>query len=528
MRHGLAVSTLLCALAVAGGAWAKTHTVATSDKTVDGSTLGVKAGDTICLQAGSRANLTIKNVSGSKAAPVLITNCGGRVRIDKATSHGLLVIGCTHFRLSGSGDASHEYGILIGKTPKGSQGLALAGKSSDYEVDHLEIEQSGFAGIMSKTDPSCADPDLRGFVQRNTHFHHNTIHDVGGEGFYVGYSWWPQRDDVDCSGKKVTFYPHAIEGVSIHHNRIERTGWDALQMGCARKDATIHHNVIRDYGLAKVQYQTSGMQINAGTAAHIVANDLRRGEGGGLIVFGLGGNRIVNNLLVDVGGSGIYVGDRADAGTSFLLAHNTIVRPKDDGIRFASRTSKQNHAVNNLVIAPGSGKAVVRVYKDVDLKDEGTLAPSLAAALFVDAAKGDFHLQAGSPAVDVGASINGLGITDDLDGLPRPDPSGKVDVGAYEHYLTPPADAGLADGGGATVDAGLGDGAPLPDMPSATDATSNDGAAAAGDGANTSGSEDGCAIGRSKTPTLTPWWLALLALAWCWRRRSRRQASRRR
>lgn len=516
-RH--AAFAIVAVMLVASTAGAKTHTIALTSKSFDGQTAGVVAGDTICLSAGSRSNLTIKNVTGSAAAPVVIKNCGGRVTIDTATSHGLLILASTHFQLTGSGDAAQTYGIYIGKTPQGSQGLALTGKSSDYEVDHLELEASGFAGIMSKTDPSCSEPDLRGFVQRKTHFHHNFIHDTGGEGFYVGYSWWPERKDVDCTGTLKTFYPHDIEGISIHHNRIERTGWDALQLGCATKDAAIHHNVIRDYGLAKVQYQTSGMQINAGTAAHIYANDLRQGEGGGLIVFGLGGNRIYNNLIVDVGGAGIYVGDAANKPAAFELLNNTIVRPKDDGIRFASRVTKANLVWNNLVIAPGSGKAVVKVYNTVELLEAKNLSPTLAAALFVDAAKGDFHLQAGSPAVDSGDDVSGHGITDDLDGLPRPDPKKQTDVGAYERHETPPQlDAGVTsdsqvsidDGGVAPFEAGVATDGSVP--------SHDQGSTPGGDASSTS-SSDGCAVAAQPAGPSSALWVLLLALALAWMRR---------
>jgi len=61
-------------------------------------------------------------------------------------------------------------------------------------------------------------------------------------------------------------------------------------------------------------------------------------------------------------------------------------------------------------------------------------------AAFVDAAKGDFHLQASSPAVDSGAASNlwaafeslyGVSLAVDADGLPRPAGAG-LDRGAYE------------------------------------------------------------------------------------------------
>ena len=63
---------------------------------------------------------------------------------------------------------------------------------------------------------------------------------------------------------------------------------------------------------------------------------------------------------------------------------------------------------------------------------------------FVSAAMGDFHLRAGSPAIDAGntsvlanLTYNGISYTTDLDGSPRVvDATGKgypvIDMGAYE------------------------------------------------------------------------------------------------
>lgn len=44
----------------------------------------------------------------------------------------------------------------------------------------------------------------------------------------------------------------------------------------------------------------------------------------------------------------------------------------------------------------------------------------------------DYHLKAGSKAIDTGVDVSALGITTDLDDQPRAYPQGKTDVGAYE------------------------------------------------------------------------------------------------
>jgi hypothetical protein len=51
--------------------------------------------------------------------------------------------------------------------------------------------------------------------------------------------------------------------------------------------------------------------------------------------------------------------------------------------------------------------------------------------LFVNPSAGDFHLQAGSPAIDAGTMI--ALVATDFDGIPRPQ-GAAYDIGAYEYH----------------------------------------------------------------------------------------------
>ena len=57
----------------------------------------------------------------------------------------------------------------------------------------------------------------------------------------------------------------------------------------------------------------------------------------------------------------------------------------------------------------------------------------------MESAADDYHLAAESVAIDAGEEISS--ITDDLDGLPRPDGEG-YDIGAYEYQSVAPDDTG--------------------------------------------------------------------------------------
>lgn len=395
---------------------------------LDGSTTPHAPGDTICLMAGLRQPLRLQNFQGSATHPLIIKNCGGRVELSSSTRpYGIDVWNSKHFRITGTGDAGHTYGIKVSQST--SVGIALGKFSTDFEVDHVEIENVEFAGIISKTDPTCSNPDLRHFVQRNSFFHHNYIHDtIGGEGFYIGYHAYPQRTDPDCP--EVTLYPHALENVQIHDNLVRNTGWDGIQLGSAAYGGAIFRNVVENAGAARRTFQQSGIQLNAGTSGDVFNNIIRGGTGTAIVVFGTGGNKIYNNLVIGPEADGIFCDDRwtlPGAGFSFL--NNTIVQPGRDGMRMYSDESTGNTFYNNLIAAPG-GSCVYLLSSSIDWSESHNLCVSaVAGAGFVDPAGGNYRLRGDSPACDTGRDTSPCGVTDDLDGLSRYVP---YDIGAYE------------------------------------------------------------------------------------------------
>jgi|GEM_PF-1418070 len=422
------------------------HTITSKTTYVDANKLAkpVKPGQTICLAAGKRSRLRLANFHGSESKYLTIKNCGGQTLLQNSPSgYGFAFSNCKYFKLTGTGDKKHKYGIKIDGTPKGSSGLVFGSKSTDFEVEYIEITRAGFAGIMSKTDPNCSQRDLRSFTQRNTHFHHNYIHDVGGEGFYVGYFAFPSRT-ITCSNKKVTIYPHPIENVSIHHNILIRTGWDAIQLGSAPKNASIHHNIVENFATANETYQKSGIQLNAGAAADIYNNIIIKGTGPGIAAFGYGGSKVYNNLIVDVKEDGIYTNDKtAQVKKPYMFINNTIVKPGRYGIGLAIQKIKGNIVANNLVVEPGalpkSGNKsyIAYISPSANYKLSTNLYfPKVSQVPFTNIAKKDYTLKKGAKPIDAGSSVKAYGITKDLADKARPAPNTKTDVGAYEWYAT--------------------------------------------------------------------------------------------
>ena len=419
---------------------------------VDGGT-GVRPGDKICLMAGStpKSDLYLRNFAGDAASPLLITNCGGQVIIGpdslqapiNEVHRGVRFINSHHFVLSGRGDPAHRYGIYIRGTAPGVSGLSLGSKTEYFLVESVEISHTGFAGIMSKTDPGCDLSAVRGaWTQHETYFDDNYVHDTGGEGFYIGSTAYDGYTQNDCNGDGVndTLYPHVIEGVAITNNRVERTGWDGIQLGSATLDASISRNTIDGFGLQGVSGQRQGIQVGAGTTGWVDRNVIKNGAGNGILMAGDGDNFIVNNLIVRPDEYGIYIGNwGAEPNEGFFFYNNTIVGSGNSGIQSLNDDAVGSKAYNNLIVQPGrlvsSQPPCIFVANGVDWTESNNICaddPAEVTALqFVNAAADDYRLQTGSTAVDAGLDLTADGVTVDLDGVTRPQGTA-FDIGAYE------------------------------------------------------------------------------------------------
>lgn len=369
-------SLCLTALLVWSPVAAKEFFISATQAVVDGAALKVAPGDALLLAAGERGPLTLRNIVGAPGRVITIRPAGGRVvvRAGEATEFGVLTRRSSHFRLTGEGGGLEITGAR--------QGLRLDDLSSDFEIDHLEIHHVGFAGIMAKTDPTADPATQRGaFTMRNVSFHHNDVHQTGGEGFYIGHSFYD-------TGRKVgggQVFPHAIEGLRVYANRTRHTAADGIQVSTATVDCEIFDNVIEDYGEKPFDaHQNSGLMIGPGTGGEIHHNIIRRGTGNGITLLGLGDFRVENNFIGEAGEHGIFCDARPPAtnarGSRFVK--NTIVSPRGDAMRlFYPTTAESPHVVaENRLIAPGSGVFVGQRGRGVVVQSRGNVTVAAGAA----------------------------------------------------------------------------------------------------------------------------------------------------
>ncbi|MBD2756228.1 right-handed parallel beta-helix repeat-containing protein [Spirosoma validum] len=401
--------------------------------------LGVNPGEKICIQAGTYNRIAIANITGTAANPVTVVNIDGLVTFDGTSNPtGLALNNCKYFKLTGSGDPQYPYGIKVQQTGAGVSGITIASLSDYVEVERVEIAGADFAGIMIKTDPTCDPATWRqNFTMHNVKVHHNYIHDVKGEGLYIGNTFYSQGITRTCDGQSVTLYPHDIVGLQVYQNRTERTGAEGIQYACS-SDAEVHHNTVIDTGLSPFAlYQSNGIQIGGGAGGRLYNNIIRNSKADGIVVIGhLGNNKIFNNLITDSDEYGIFCDDRTGSipNTPVIIANNTIIRTRLDGIALFNEINYTT-VVNNVIMFPGSG-FYIYANEGVPYADQNNFkSTDYNNNTFANIGAGDYHPRAGSPLVDAGRDVGGYGVTFDLDDNRRP-ANNKYDIGAYEYGST--------------------------------------------------------------------------------------------
>jgi hypothetical protein len=231
-----------------------------------------------------------------------------------------------------------------------------------------------------------------------------------------------------------------VRGNHVHHG--DKEGIDAKN-GCI--DGTIRGNLVHDISLGIYIDSSADNHVNLEVSGNVV-HDCGEGisfatEGGGTLTDiaivnnlsyrngnGIGAHSfldvpgshlktnvtVVNNTFAYNTGLGIQIVEEPQVFVGFVIRNN-LISDSEGLINFATMTEADLTMDHNFL---GAG------YTEIHGTDYLEGDP-----LFVDPDAQDFHLQAGSPAIDQGAST-GAPATD-LDGVTRPQ-GAAVDMGCYE------------------------------------------------------------------------------------------------
>jgi len=413
----------------------------------------VKPGDTIFFEPGSREFILIRNFTGAAEKPIIFMNSNGIVTINTSHYFGISIQNCRYIRLTGTGDEAYFYGFKITRVLNGA-GIGANNMSSDFEIDHISIENTLIGGIYAKTDPECSLASTRGnFTQFNTVIHDNYLANIGDEGMYIGSTKYFGQN-VNCNGKDTLLLPGLLEGVRIYNNIIKYTGWDGIQVSSAVADCQVYDNLVMYDSQEEYFGQMAGIMLGGGSKCDCYNNYISNGKGSGIESHGLGGYRIFNNIIVEAGRSyhpldssmmkyGIYVTDiSVQADSSFTIMHNDIINPKSDGIRFISVLSNNNLIASNVIINPGTYDYYEHLNTSYTGKDSYIMIPNSASKVLISNnyfsrnadsvgfATSNYTLLEHSPLIDAGyPDTKGI----EFDGYHNPRIyAGAPDIGVYE------------------------------------------------------------------------------------------------
>ena len=405
-----------------------TYTVKTSDWQVDGTTFS--PGSVICIPAGTRGALVFKNLKGTASNPIIIVNKGGRVifQVASTASYAFKTQNCQNIKILGNGAAGIKYGFAVNG---GNIGMTMDDLSSDFEIANVEVLNCGFAGIMAKTDPSCDVATQRGhFTMRNVSLHDNYIHKTGGEGVYIGNSFYAEGVSASC-GKVM---PHDVVNVKVYNNEVDSTGCEGIQVGSATSGCQVYNNAVRYPGRSPfASGQNNGIQLGEGTGGKCYGNLVQNAPGNGIILLGYGDNLLYNNIIINSGENGIFADSRYTPGPNYQFINNTIISSAADGIKLNSDLIPMNTVINNAIVKSGTGVAIHKKNNNVKLTASNNYTGNDAGALkLFNIASNDFHLQGLSPLINAGVSTSTYGVIVDYYNKARP-AAGAYDIGAVQH-----------------------------------------------------------------------------------------------
>ncbi|PSL43735.1 putative secreted protein (Por secretion system target) [Chitinophaga niastensis] len=424
------------------------------------SAFQLNPGDTLCIPAGDYEFVQLGKLTGTKAKPIVITNCGGLVRLGINTHKSDIAFNFMSgqfIEVSGSGTPGLEYGFDInGKNLDGvqMQGMYFGSGSTDFNVHNMYIHDANIL-LVAKTTQACDNPQYweGNYVMRNAKIHHIKGRYSEYEGFYIGNTHYIINFPA-CGGDVKS---HHLENLEVYDNDIQNTGYDGIQVAMADMgDNKVYNNVVRNYGMQKLDAQSYGLLMGGGTAVKVYNNVVDSGYLPGIALFGSGISYVYNNVISNISnGEGINVSDKfiIEPVTAYIY-NNTIYNTGPDGIKIYAYLTQLGHKVyNNLVINTGSsgdypmGGYYIRGAQQIKFDFSNNLfAKTPAEANVIDAAAGNFRLAKGAAAIDAGRDMSDMGLTTDADGFVRPQ-NGKYDVGAYEYSSNGPHRPPVANAG---------------------------------------------------------------------------------
>jgi len=399
-------------------------TPSTSFQSIQTATNIVVAGDCVLVMAGHYpAGFNHADLNNGSAGMPIVYKAIGSVVFDAGSAHGHNAINVE------DNDYIHIIGFRASKmftlynTNSNVCGIRIV--NSDYSVIRNNICDSDGTGILTAYCDHLTIEYNTCRYNGGTAGQHGIYHSNGGDYATIRYN--------TCTynyGAGIQFNPDFSSqdqpndglntGSVVSYNILAHDHIGLNTQGLV--DCIISNNLIYDYGnngMTFYHHESSGGTVNT----KIFNNTIVANNTGNWAIFlenEVTSMQIYNNIMISVSGSG--------GSTCFY-----------DGATGKSYTSNYNIVSNLFCDVDASCSETFLYWQGLGYEANSILAPALTA-LFVDPANEDYHLKAGSVAIDAGTSLVSADVTKDLDGMVRP-AGGVYDIGCYEYNSVP---AGIA------------------------------------------------------------------------------------
>lgn len=321
-----------------------------------------KGGDTVKITGTSYSVIEFNNIAGDPCRPIVI------MPLTTLTTPVFRIKGNSRYLKIWGGKT--QYGIKVNGGP-----IALT-SCHHIEVDNVETT-GGSTGVYCKQDVVYSDPMTWNPNYRMTKFTFKNmwIHDIDGEGMYVGITQ-PSGLTVKStwSGLDTVIVPIRMDSVEISNNIVERCTWDGIQLSNARNGNKIFGNTVRDYGTINKSSQQAGIILGGNCNGDVYNNTVVRGTGNGIQIFGYGTINVYGNTLDSCGYDGLtnsngtqgqqsmYISDflnavEANPKQKVNVYGNAVNNPKTASAIFITgyyNNSDPSNVYNNTFCIPGA------------------------------------------------------------------------------------------------------------------------------------------------------------------------------
>jgi hypothetical protein len=356
--------------------------------------------------------------------------------------------------------ANGDYAGFDLRTP-GAAGLPIvfqgAGDSvritadNGVTTDGINVEDADWAVIDGFRVIGRTRAGIRVAVAQHVAVRNNVCDNNGRWGIFTGFADYALIENNVCSYSQAEHgiyfsnsadHPvirhnisHHNHGCGIHMNGDASMGGDGLIT-----DATVEGNIAYENGAGG----GSGINCDGVADSRIYNNLLYLNHASGISLYRIDAaqgsfrDEIFNNTVLNAA-DGRWCLNISDASTADTIYNNVFINLHSwrgsIAIDSASQTgffSDYNIVMDRMSADGGNTRLTLAQWRGLGYDGHSQLADSLDS-IFVNWPGGDYHLRPGAQAVDSGTALVAGIVTDDLDGLARPQGNG-FDIGAYEYH----------------------------------------------------------------------------------------------